>query len=91
MVSAVFAEANKFCCMSLLYSSEPMIFVVRMCLAKIPWIESSSYLLSTSTFGVFCTRFRAIRRINPAVSPDEMFGRSGFGLMTAPSASFSNL
>lgn len=77
--------------MSLLYSSDPMIFVVRMYREKIPCIESSSYFDSTSTLGVFCTRLRAIRRISPAVSPDEMLGRSGLGLITIPSANFSNL
>ena len=39
--------------MSLLYSSEPMIFVVRMCLAKMPSSESSSNFEMTSTFGQF--------------------------------------
>ena len=77
--------------MSLLYSSTPMIFVVRMKREKIPGIESSSWTDSTSTFGVFCTRLRAMRRTRPAVSPELMLGRSGRGLMTSPSASFSSL
>ena len=77
--------------MSLLYSSEPMILVVRMYREKIPCSESSSNLEMTSTFGVFCTRLRAMRRTSPAVSPELMLGRSGLGLMTTPSAIFSSL
>ena len=76
--------------MSLLYVSEPMIFDFRMYLAKMPCGLSSSNLETTSTFGVFCTRLRAIRRTMPAVSPLDTLGRSSLGEITSLSASISS-
>ncbi len=59
-----------------------MIADSRTCLARIPWGDRSEKIDFTSTFGVFCTRFRAIRRISPATSPLDTLGRSGFGEIT---------
>ena len=39
-----------------------------------------------STFGVFWTTYRAIRRTIPAMSPEDTLGRSGFWETTSASA-----
>ena len=91
VVSPVFTEAKRFCCMSFEYCSAPMTLLIRMWRAMMPFTESSSNLEMISTFGAFCTRLRAIRRTMPAVSPELTLGRSAFFEITSPSASISNL